>query len=443
METSQIGQRHGEASTINALAAVRLDPWRVSLAAAIGSFLEYYDFGVYGVLAISLAPLFFPAGDATASLLSALLVYAFAFVVRPVGAVFFGWLGDRHGRKNALIATIIGMGLTSALVGVLPTYARIGSLAPILLVLLRIAQGFFAGGEVSGAATYVAECSPEGRRGFFGSINVAGVVAGGAGAAITAAIVRTMVSHTALLSWGWRIPFFLSLPLLFVGLYARLRLADSPHFLEVAERHETAKAPLHTVLTQHLGGLLQTMGLAFGMTLTGLFSSVYLFIYLVHVVKLPLAWASWVFAIVELVAVCLIPLVGWLSDRIGRKPPVVLGFLGYLVITPLSMIVMHDQNLALDAFMLLLLAVPHAAVQGAAYPIYPELFPTSVRYTGMATGFNVAIVLGGGLAPYISTLLAGLTGASWAPSLYVMFGSVVALITLATIRDVRRSPLAD
>lgn len=443
MEPAQVIRSHGDTPIAKPVLAAVVDPWRVSLAAAIGSFLEYYDFGVYGVLAISLAPLFFPAGDATASLLSALLVYALAFVVRPVGAVFFGWLGDRHGRRNTLIATIIGMGLASALVGALPTYGRIGALAPVLLVLLRVAQGFFAGGEVSGAATYVAECAPDGRRGFFGSINVAGVVAGGAGAAITAAIVRTMVSHADLLSWGWRIPFFLSLPLLLIGLYARLRLADSPHFVEIVERHETAKAPLLTVLEHHLGGLLRTMGLAFGMTLTGLFSSVYLFIYLVHVVKLPLAWASWAFAIVEIIAVCLIPLVGLLSDRIGRKPPVVFGFLGYLVITPLTMILMQNQNLTLDAFMLLLLAVPHAAVQGAAYPIYPELFPTRVRYTGMATGFNIAIVLGGGLAPYISAQLAALTGASWAPSLYVMFGSVVALFTLARIRDVRLSPLAD
>lgn len=420
-----------------------VDPWRVSLAAAIGSFIEYYDFAVYGVLAITLGPIFFPRSSPSAALLSALLVYAAAFVIRPVGAIVFGWIGDHYGRRSALIVTIIGMGLASALIGILPTYAQAGLAAPAMLVFLRLIQGFFAGGEVSGAATYVAECAPDGRRGFFGSINVAGVVAGGAAAALTAAIIRTMVAPEQMLSWGWRVPFFLSLPLLVTGLYVRLRLADSPHFTEVVEAHQLAKIPLVALFRHHVIAVLRTIGLAFGMTSTGLFTSVYLFIYLVHVVKLPLGWASWAFAIVECVAVGLTPFVGMVSDRVGRRMPVMVGFLCYIVLTPLSMFLMQAHELPVIAFMLLLLAIPHAAVQGAVYPIYPELFPTRVRYTGMAVGFNIAIIGGGGLAPYISARLVVLTGSDVGASLYVIFAALIGLLTLATIRDSRSQPLAD
>lgn len=423
--------------------AITANPWRVSLAAAIGSFIEYYDFSVYGVLAITLGPLFFPTESSTTALLSALLVYAFAFVIRPVGAIVFGWIGDRHGRRNTLIMTVVGMGLASGLVGILPTYAMAGVASPILLVLLRLIQGFFAGGEASGAATYVAECAPEGRRGFFGAINVAGIVAGGAGAALTAAVVRTMVSPADLASWGWRVPFLLCLPLLTIGLYVRLRLSDSPHFVEVIERHEVVKVPLFEVLKNHRAGVLRTMGLAFGMTVTGLFSSVYLFIYLVHVVKFPLGWASWAFAITECITIFLTPCMGLISDRFGRKLPVLLGFLGYMVITPITMLVMQSHSLPIAAAMLLLLTIPHAAVQGAVYPIYPELFPTRVRYTGMALGFNIAIIAGGGLAPYVSTKLIELTGSPIAPSLYVIAATLVGILTLLTIRDVRLEPLLD
>ena len=419
------------------------NPWHVSLAAAIGSFIEYYDFGVYGVMALTLGPLFFVGQTPATALLSALLVYASAFVIRPLGAIVFGWMGDKHGRRNTLIVTVVGMGTASALIGVLPTYATAGVAAPALLVLLRLVQGFFAGGEVSGAATYVAECAPEGRRGFFGSINVAGVIAGGAGAAFTAAIVRTIASPEGLASWGWRLPFFVSLPLLVIGLYARLRLADSPRFEEVVQHREVARAPLLQVIEHHAGALAQTIGLAFGMTVTGLFSSVYLLIYIIQVAKLPQAWASWTFACVECVAVMLTPLVGLLSDRVGRKPPVVVGLIGYMILVPLAMVVMRTQSLPAASLMLLLLALPHAGVQGAVYPIYPELFPTRVRYTGMAFGFNIAIIAGGGLAPWVSTKLVELFENPIAGSLYVVIGSLVALATLATVRDSSRVPLAD
>jgi MHS family proline/betaine transporter-like MFS transporter len=420
-----------------------VDPWRVSIAAATGSFMEYYDFAVYGVLAIIIGPLFFPSSSPSAALLSALLVYAAAFVIRPVGAIVFGWIGDRQGRRSALIITIVGMGAASAAIGILPTHAKIGTAAPALLVMLRLIQGFFAGGEVSGATTYVAECAPDGRRGFFSSINVAGVIAGGAGAALTAAIIRTAVAPEAMSSWGWRIPFFLSLPLLGIGLYVRLRLADSPRFVEVEQQHRLSKLPIATVFRHHFAGVLRTLGLAFGMTVTGLFSSVYLFIYLVHVVKLPLGWASWAFAIVECVAVVMTPYVGMISDRFGRKLPVMVGFLIYFVLTPASMYVMEAHQFPVIGFMLLLLAIPHAAVQGAVYPIYPELFPTRVRYSGMAIGFNIAIIAGGGLAPYVSSKLVVLTGSPLGASLYVMFAALVAILTLSTVRDIRKETLDD
>jgi len=421
--------------------AERNNPWRVSLAASLGSFIEYYDFAVYAVMALTMAPLFFAVQSQTTAVLSALLVYALAFVVRPIGAVTFGWLGDRYGRRNALIITIIGMGIGSTGIGLLPTYSQIGVLAPALLVTLRIVQGFFAGGEVSGAATYVSECAPQGRKGFFGSINVTGVMAGGAAASVTGAIVRTMIPHDALLSWGWRVPFFVSVPLLLVGLFARLKLEDSNEFEVAAQRHELVKAPVLEVFRHHFRALLQTFGLAFGMTVTGLFSSAYLFIYIVNVAKLPIGWASWTFAIVECVAVSMTPFVGLIADRTGPKPPVVVGLLGYIVLTPLAMIVMATHDLNASAFMLLLLAVPHALVQGAVYPIYPELFPTHVRYSGMALGFNVAIVVGGGIAPWVSSTLAETFQTPVAGSGYVVLGGIVAMIALFTVRrgDPRRA----
>ncbi|MFJ5227359.1 MFS transporter [Streptomyces sp. NPDC088400] len=417
-------------------------PRRAALAAAAGTAIEYYEFGVYSYLAVIIGPHFFPGDDPTAALLATLAVFGSAFLMRPLGGIVLGRLGDRVGRKPVLILTVVGMGSATAAVGLLPTAGTIGVAAPVALLLVRLAQGFFAGGEVTGSATYLAESAPHGKRGFFGAFTPVGVAVGGGAAALVAGITTTVLSESQLEAYGWRIPFLLSLPLVALALFARKRLEDSESFLATKKEQATAKAPLTEVLTRYRGPVVKVTLLAIGSNCGYWVGLIFMNIYLTTDLGYPKSSTFWIMGGISLFVACLMPFCGALSDRWGRKRLITIGFAGYAVLVVPAMLVMGLGSFPLAVAAMVVLALPMPIVQSVTYPTYAEMFPTRVRYTGLSFSFNIGTIIGGGLSPYLATWLISATGNLLAPGFLLMVAVIIALLTLRTVKESSQEALA-
>lgn len=421
--------------------AVR-SPWRPALAAGFGTAIEYYDFQLYAVLALTLSPLFFSSADPAAALLSTLGVFAVAFITRPLGGIFFGWYGDRNGRTAALTVTIVGTGAACALMGLLPTYAAAGLAAPLLLILLRMAQGFFAGGEVTGAATYIAESAPTGRRGFFGAFNPAAATFGLTLATACAGAVQALAGPDAMLEWAWRIPFLISVPFIVLCFWARTRIEESPAFVEITTSRRTVKTPLRQLFRTSRGPLVRATLVAYAQNATSYVAIIYLNIHLTKTLGYDPVQVHWLIAGVALGSALLMPLGGALSDRAGRKPILTLGFLGYATVTPAALHVATFGSFPLTCAAVVLGAAPFILTQSVGYPLYAEMFPTTVRYSGVSVSFNIATILGGGTAPFIAAWLTTATGSSMAPAAYAAFAAAVGLLALRGINETAHMSLS-
>ncbi len=394
------------------------------------------------MLAVTISPLFFPNQSPQAALLLTLAIFGGAFVVRPLGGMVFGWLGDRHGRRSTLLITVVGMGFATALISVLPTYLTIGVLAPVLLLVLRLAQGFFAGGEVTGAATYIAECAPTSRRGFFGALNPALATLGLTVATAVAGLTGAIVGPAAMAAWGWRVPFLLSVPLIAICFWARQRIADSPVFERLAHEARLSKTPLSEVVGQHFPALLKIIGLGFAQNAAGYVLLIYLNIHLTRVLKYNSVSVFWLISLVTLMAVILMPFSGALSDRVGRRVMLTVALCGYIVLAPLTFYVVGLGSFPLACAAVVVSVLPFVMMQSVGYPLYAEIMPSPVRYSGVSLGFNIAAILGGATAPYVSALLVQQTGNPVAPGFYVMAAAAVGLLTLMTVRETAGRPLA-
>lgn len=415
---------------------------RVIAAGAIGSVVEYFDFAVYGYVATILATHFFVSGDPQAALLATLATFALAFVLRPVGGIVFGHFGDRFGRKNALAATVLLMATASGLIGVLPTYAAMGVGATALLVLARCAQGLAAGGELGGAASFVAEHSPDARRGLYCSTTQTGALAGALAAALSVALLNTTLGEAAMSDWGWRLPFLLAIPLGVVGLWIRARLPDTPHFQQVAEQGEEVRAPVVEVFRKHAGSLARCVGLSILLFSAYYVFYVYVSIHLQKVVGLSADVAFWSTTATLAVSTLLMPLFGALTDRVGRKPVFVCASVAGLLL-PVPGFMLFDAGTGWAVASHVLLGLIDAALMGAAFSTFAELFPTRVRYTGIALGFNIGSAAAGGTAPYICTWLVDATGSSVAPAGFVMATALVTLVAAVTLRETSGTRLRD
>lgn len=418
-----------------------MQPRRAAVAAAAGTAVEYYEFGVYGYLAVIIGPLFFPNDNPTASLLATLAVFGSAFIMRPLGGIVLGRLGDRIGRKPVLVTTIVGMGTATAAVGLLPTAGSIGIAAPIALLLVRLAQGFFAGGEVTGSATYLSESAPVGRRGFFGAFTPVGVALGGGTAALVAGITTTALTDDQLRDFGWRIPFLLALPLIAVTLIARSKLEDSHAFVAATQQHAPAKSPLVEVLTEHTAAVFKVIFLSIGSNAGYWVGLIFMNIYLTTYLGYPKSNTFWIMGAISFFVATLMPFFGGLSDRVGRKKVITIGFLGYAILVLPTMIVMDKGSFALAVGAMVVLALPMPIVQSVTYPTYAELFPTRVRYTGLSIAFNIGTIIGGGLTPYLATYLISRTDNLLAPGFLLMGAAVLALVTLRTVRESSKETL--
>jgi len=402
---------------------------RVIVASLMGTSLEWYDFFIYGTAAaLVFNKIFFPTFDALVGTLLAFTTYAVGFVARPLGGVVFGHYGDKLGRKNVLMVTLLIMGVATVLIGVLPTYASVGVWAPILLVALRFLQGLGLGGEWGGAVLMTLESGPGHQRGLNASWPQVGVPIGLLLANGVLSLMRAVTSDSAFIDWAWRVPFLLSGVLVVVGLWIRLTIAESPLFREVAEHDAKVKAPIVDVLRQYPSRVLLAIGARVGVDVAFYTFILFITTYVGTYLGLPSSYALNAVLIAAAVQVVLIPGFGALSDRLGRRPVYVFGAVGAAIWVFVFFAMLDTGRFVLIVLATVIALVFHAAMYGPQASFIAELFPTRVRYTGASMGYQLAGILGGALAPIISVALLDRYDTSLAVSWYV-----VAVLVLTTV----------
>jgi MHS family proline/betaine transporter-like MFS transporter len=401
-------------------------------AMAAGNILEFYDFAVYAYLATILGRNFFPSGNETVSLLSTFAVFGVGFVIRPLGGFLIGRFGDRHGRKPALLLTIVTMAIGTGLIGIIPTYAQIGIAAPVLLTLARLLQGFSAGGEWGGAATFIVEWAPPGRRGFYGGIHVISIYLGLALGSAVAAALSTSLSPEAMMGWGWRAPFLIGALIGPLGLLVRRKIDESPVFIQA--QVETAIEPAPT------GTVLRPMGHAFCFAamqavLTYIFLG-YFPTFTQRFAGLTPGQALWstAFAIATIVPIGLIS--GAISDRVGRKPPMIVSCVGFILLAyPMFYIILHGASFATVMAVQVVASLFTGLFLGTMPAALVEMFPTKQRLMGLSTAFNASTGLFGGFAPFIATALIAATGQPISVAFFVVASAIISLPAVLLLKE--------
>ena len=418
-------------------------PKKAAIASWIGSALEYYDFFIYGTAAaLVFGKIFFPSDNPATGILLALATFGVGYVARPVGAFVLGHVGDKFGRRTVLIFTLIFMGASTFLVGCLPPYSEIGVWAPILLVILRLAQGFSASGEQAGANSLTLEHAPPDRRAYYTSFTLSGTQAG----LIIATAVFLPVSRLPedqLLSWGWRIPFWLSVVVVAVGYIIRRTLDETPAFKEEQQGQNVPKAPL-TVLFQNYTPEVLRVVLAALVSIVSTIFGVYALSYAVNTVKIDRTTMLWVAILTNIVALIAIPLWAMLADRVGRKPVFIFGALASGLLMFAYLWAISQTNIPLVfVFAVLMSGIVYSASNGVWPSLYGEMFDTRVRLSGMAIGTQIGFALAG-FAPAIASAVQGTGPNAWVPvALLTFVVCVIASIAAWTARETHKVPMHD
>ena len=417
------------------------DVRRAVRGAAIGNTVEWFDFAIYGFLATYIADKFFPPGDDTAALLNTFAIFAAAFFMRPLGGLFFGPLADRIGRQRVLAIVILLMSASTLAIGLVPSYDTIGVLAPLLLLALRCLQGFSAGGEYGSGACFLAEYAPDKHRGFIVAFLVWSVVIGFVLGSITVTVLEAVLSENAMNSYGWRLPFLFAGVLGGVGLYIRLRLKDTPEFEELRDEGKVSTSPLKEAVTTSWRPILQIVGLVVIHNVGFYIVFTFLPSYFTKTLGFTKMDAFVSITVASVVALVLILPLGALSDRIGRKPLLIAGSVGFVVLAyPLFMLLNTGSLVAAIAAHAGLAAI-EAVFVSSSLAAGTELFATRVRSSGYSIGYNVSVALFGGTAPYVATWLTVRTGNELAPAYYVIVAAIVSLATIMTMRETAGRPL--
>jgi MFS transporter, MHS family, proline/betaine transporter len=368
-------------------------PMRAAVAGGLGSLVEYFDFAIYGFVAVYIAGHFFPSDEPAVGVLATMGAFTVGYLVRPLGGWYFGRMGDRHGRSKALVVTVVSMGVCTTAIGLLPGYATIGILAPIGLLVLRALQGFCAGGEVAGAASYTAESAPSHRRGFFTSFTPMGTTGGYAAAAIVVGLTTIATTPEQMQSWGWRIPFLVVAPITLVCTYFRLKLEDSPEFLEMSDK-QVAKNPLRQVLSQNPWQVLQAALLTFATFGTSTLVLAYFPTFFIKIRGFDAQPYYWMMAVVISLALLTFPVIGSLSDRFGRRAVMTAGYAALAVLAfPLFWSLENAQSLVVLGVVLLVYYVVNGVTIATTYLVTVEVMPRAVRYTGSALGINLGLIV--------------------------------------------------
>jgi len=412
-------------------------------ASFIGNFVEWFDYASYGYFATVIAVAFFPEFAPASALLATFAVFAISFVIRPVGGIVWGGIGDRIGRRTALSWSILIMSGATTLIALLPSYHQVGILAPILLLVVRMVQGFSASGEYAGATAFIAEYAPTSRRGLFTSIVPASTAAGLLAGSLLSAALFAMLDDAEMQAWGWRLPFLLAAPLGLIGLYIRLKLEDTPKFRAMEARHEATATPTAELFRNHRG----RMAIAFGVTClnaVGFYLILsYMPTYLMTELGIGEAQAFLATSISLAVYIGLIFLMGQLSDRFGRRITLVAASILFMALT-VPLFSMLDGASFLGIVLIQIAFGALLTVNDGTLPCFlSEIFPTRVRYSGFAFSFNAANALFGGTAPFVATWLIGVTGSKLAPAWYLVAAATVALVAMLLARETAGKPLED
>ena len=438
----KVGEEMNEHATTRFARTMDFSTTRIAFASFIGTAIEFYDFYIYGLaVAMVIGPIFFPNSDPAVQALNAFLTFGIAFIARPFGALLFGHFGDRIGRKTTLVATLLVMGVSTILIGVLPSYEMVGWTAPALLCLLRFGQGIGLGGEWAGAALLATEYAPKGKRGWFGMFPQLGPPVGFLFAVGSFLLLSQLLDDAEFRAWGWRIPFLASAVLVVIGLYVRLKLAETPVFVQALKSHAPVKMPLVPLFAHHskpliLGALLMVVCYAL-FYITTVFS----LSYGVTTLHIPRPQFLGMLCVAVLFLAAATPLSALAGDRYGRRPVLIVAgcaalLSGFLMAPMLGSgsTVLITAFLCLELFLMGCTFAPMGA-------LLPELFPTSVRYTGAGAAYNLGGILGASLAPYIAQQLVQHGGLSWVGG-YISVAAMISVLAAFFIHETRDRDLA-
>lgn len=418
-------------------------------AAALGNAMEWFDFGVYGFVAFALGKVFFPDASPAVQTIAALGTFSVPFLVRPLGGVFFGVMGDRFGRQKVLSLTIIIMAISTFCIGLIPSYESIGIWAPVLLLACKLAQGFSVGGEYTGAAIFVAEYAPDRQRGFLGSWLDFGSIAGfvlGAGLVV---LLQTILLEQTFLDWGWRLPFFLAGPLGLLGLYLRHAAEETPAFTQQLEKmekedqdavQERPTVSFREIFSKYRKALLICIGMVLVTNITYYMLLTFMPTYLTSSLGYSEEHGVLIIIVVMIGMLFVQPVVGFASDKVGRKPFLLAGSLGLLVLAVPAFKFVGSDNTGLIFLGLLFIAVLLNCLTGVMASTLPALFPTRIRYSALASSFNIAIIIAG-LTPTLAAWLVEETGNLMMPAYYLIVAATIGLITSFFLPETANRPL--
>ncbi|WP_421015771.1 MFS transporter [Glutamicibacter creatinolyticus] len=415
---------------------------KVVAASFIGNFVEWFDYAAYGYLAVTIAAVFFPSDDRQLALLMTFGVFAISFLVRPLGGFVWGHLGDRIGRKEALSWSILLMSGATFCIALLPGYASIGIGAPLLLLALRLVQGFSASGEYAGAAAFLVEYAPANRRGLYAAVVPASTATGLLLGSLMAALLTGLLQADQMESWGWRLPFLLAAPMGLIGRYIRTKLEDSPAFRAMAEEENDAPtSPVSSLFREHWRRLLLAAG-AVLLNAVGFYVILsYMPTYLSEELHLDATRSYLATTVALLTYIGFIFITGMLSDKFGRKRVLMSASILFVLFTVPAFMLLDTGNFLLIILVQIALGAMLTLNDGTLPSYLAEMFPTRVRYSGFAVSFNLSNALFGGTAPFMATLLIAASGNLLAPGWYLMAAAVVSLIAVACSVETSRKPL--
>lgn len=407
---------------------------RALAAGIIGTVVEWYDYAIYGFLASTIAANFFPSEDETTALLATFATFGIGFVARPLGGIVIGRMGDRVGRKAALVMTLMMMVAATVGIGILPSYETIGVVAPVLLVIFRLLQGFSAGGEWGASAAFIVEWAPENKRGLFGSFQQVSVGLGLLLGSATAAIFATILTPEQMSDYGWRIPFILGGVLLPIGMYIRRRVNETPAFEATGSDSEPPSNPIVPATKTFAVSILWTVAFYIVLAYMPTFTEKH--------VGLSKAQALWSNTLGLVLFTLAIPFFGGLSDRIGRRKVMLMSVAAFLILSyGLFSLMLTTGSLPYVILTQFILAIMLAAFSGPGPAAVVEIFHTAGRSTWMSTAYSLAVAMFGGFAPYISTWLIKVTGTPAAPTYYVMLAAFVSFIAILSMKETAFSKL--
>ncbi|MBB5750167.1 MFS transporter [Micrococcus sp. TA1] len=414
---------------------------RVVAASFIGNFVEWFDYAVYGYLAVTITAVFFPESDPQTGLMLTFALFAISFLVRPLGGFVWGHLGDRIGRRTALSWSILLMSMATFCIALIPSYAAIGIWAPITLLLLRVVQGFSASGEYAGASAFLVEYAPANRRGLFAAVVPASTATGLLLGSLIAALLTGLLDAGQMSDWGWRLPFLLAAPMGLIGRYIRNKLEDTPVFRELAEEDEAVKTPVSDLFTQHWRALLVASG-AVLLNAVGFYVILsYMPTYLSQEIGLDETLSYIATTVALLTYIGFIFLTGMLSDRFGRKKVLISASVLFIVLTYPAFVLLGTGSFVVIVLVQILLGALLTLNDGTLPSFLAEMFPTRVRYSGFAVSFNLSNAVFGGTAPLVATWLIATSGTDLAPSWYLMAAAAVSFVAVALAPETSRKPL--